>query len=58
MDAKVRTKGAEATKRDELDAETLQAPLPGLHAPQDEVRQQLEAPNVAEPRRVDAALRH
>ena len=52
------TKGAEATKQDELVAETLQAALPRLHAPQDEVRQQLEAPNVAEPRRVDAALRH
>ena len=52
------TKGAESTKQDELGAETLQAALPRLHAPQDEVRQQLEAPNVAEPRRVDAALRH
>ena len=52
------TKGAESTKQGELGAETLQAALPRLHVPQDGVRQKLEALNVAEPRRVDAALRH
>ena len=57
MEAKARTKGAEATKQAELGAETLQAALPRLQAPQDEVLQQLEARNVAEPRRVDGALR-
>ena len=58
MEAKARTKGAEATKQDELGAETFQAALPRLQALQDEVLQQLEARNVAEPRRVDGALRH
>ena len=52
------TKGAESKKQDELGAETFQAALPRLHAPQDGVRPKLEAPDVAEPRRVDAALRH
>ena len=58
MEAKANTKGAESTKQAEFGAETLQAALPTLHVPQDGVRQKLEAPNVAEPRRVDAALRH
>ena len=58
MEAKARTKGAEATKQDELGAETLQAALPRVQAPQDEVLQLLEAAKVAEPRLVDGALRH
>ena len=57
MEARANTKGAESTKQSEFGAETLQAALPTLHVPQDGVRQKLEAPNVAEPRRVDAALR-
>ena len=56
MEAKAKTKGAETTKQAESCAETFLAALPTLQVPQDGVRQKPEAPNVAEPRLVEAAL--